>query len=159
MFSLAYDSAKTSAVLHYLWSHNQKFDVCLCFRLKNVNIFSSVFSCQKFQNHDFNGWCPFMGSIKCCVGLDKTNDMVMVLQSSSVTKKCSRALAFKWHWQLHKGRCSIEDNHGCGQPSKVKCSISEKVKDMVYSDRGHTLRSLASELILLLQCMIIWKHS
>ena len=28
----------------------------------------------------------------------------------------------------------------------MKCSISEKVKDIVYSARRHTLRSLASEL-------------
>ena len=86
-------------------------------------------------------------AIKFCVGLDKTpTETLKMLQSSSTTKKCCRTLVFKWHRRFREGRCSIEDDQRCGRPSKVKCSISEKVKDMVYSDRRHTLRSLASEL-------------
>ena len=86
-------------------------------------------------------------AIKFCVGLNKTpSETFKMLQNSSTTKKCCRALVFKWHQRFRDGRSSIEDDNRCGRPAVVKGSIMEKVKEMVYTDRRHTLRSLASTL-------------
>lgn len=86
-------------------------------------------------------------AIKFCVGLDKTpSETLKMLESSKTTKKCCKALVFKWHKRFREGRDSIEDDERCGRPSKVRISMSDKVKDLVYRDRRHTLRSLSAEL-------------
>ena len=114
------------------------FEVCLCWKVVNNQNYKTVTS---------TGDVELRESIKFCVELDQIpSDTLKMLQSSSMTKECSRALVFMWHRRFREGKCSLEDDNRCGRQSKMKCSISEKTKDMVYSDRQHTLRNLASEL-------------
>ena len=80
-------------------------------------------------------------AIKFCVGLDKTpSETLKMLESSKTTKKCSKALVFKWHKRFREGRDSVEDDERCGRPAMVRLTMSEKVKELVYRDRRYTVR-------------------
>ena len=40
----------------------------------------------------------------------------------------------------------MDDDERCGRPAKVRVTMSDRVKELVYRDRRHILRSLSAEL-------------
>lgn len=91
-FTLAYNSMKH--LLPYV-IFDGNFDM---FRLNIISIFHSLVANQNFKMMMSTGDVEFKADIKFCMGLDKApSEMLKMLQNSSTTQKCSRALVFKWH--------------------------------------------------------------
>ena len=63
--------------------------------------------------------------------------------NKTTTRKCSRALVFKWHKRLKDGRDGVyHDDKRCGRPATVGESLPAKVKELIKADRRLTVSIL-----------------
>ncbi|XP_052266722.1 protein GVQW3-like [Dreissena polymorpha] len=84
--------------------------------------------------------------IKFCHSLGYTQTKTFEEVKKSKQFNCSRSLVFKWHDRFRKGRESVEDDARSGRPALVKQTMTDKLRDLIKTNRRLTVPYIAEEL-------------
>lgn len=85
--------------------------------------------------------------VKFCVGLGKSPaETLNMIKDSSTLPSCGKTFVYKWHERFRNGRNSVEDDGRAGRPSVALVSNTDKVRELLDTDRRITVRAIADKL-------------